>query len=44
MAETGSETTVTEVALRWGFTHLSRFASFYRETYGHAPSVTLRGR
>ncbi|MFI6743871.1 AraC family transcriptional regulator [Nonomuraea sp. NPDC050451] len=43
IAATGSQTTVTEVALRWGFTHLSRFASFYRQTYGHAPSVTRRG-
>ncbi|MFF4615194.1 AraC family transcriptional regulator [Nonomuraea jabiensis] len=44
IAATGGQTTVTEVALRWGFTHLSRFASFYRQTYGHAPSVTRRGR
>lgn len=43
IAATGSRTTVTEVALRWGFTHLSRFAAFYRQTYGHAPSVTRRG-
>jgi AraC-like DNA-binding protein len=44
IAATGSRTTVTEVALRWGFTHLSRFAAFYRQTYGRAPSVTRRGR
>ncbi|MET9240824.1 AraC family transcriptional regulator [Nonomuraea sp. NPDC003709] len=44
IAATGSQTTVTEVALRWGFVHLSRFASLYRQTYGHAPSVTRRGR
>ncbi|WP_158088805.1 AraC family transcriptional regulator [Thermoactinospora rubra] len=44
IAATGGRTTVTEVALRWGFMHLSRFAAFYRQTYGHAPSVTLRGR
>jgi AraC-like DNA-binding protein len=44
IAATGSPTTVTEVALRWGFAHLSRFAAFYRQTYGHAPSVTRRGR
>jgi AraC-like DNA-binding protein len=44
IAATGSPTTVTEVALRWGFVHLGRFAAFYRQTYGHAPSVTRRGR
>ncbi|MEU4223221.1 AraC family transcriptional regulator [Nonomuraea sp. NPDC026600] len=44
IAETGSRTTVTEVALRWGFVHLSRFAAFYRQTYGYAPSVARRGR
>ncbi|MET7328979.1 AraC family transcriptional regulator [Nonomuraea sp. NPDC005650] len=44
IAATGGQTTVTEVALRWGFTHLSRFAFFYRQTYGQAPSVTRRAR
>jgi AraC-like DNA-binding protein len=44
IAATGSRTTVTEVALRWGFTHLSRFAAFYRQAYGHSPSVTRRGQ
>ncbi|SDY84183.1 AraC-binding-like domain-containing protein [Amycolatopsis xylanica] len=32
---------VTEVALRWGFVHLSRFAQFYREAYREAPSATV---
>ena len=36
-------TTVAEVALRWGFTHLSRFAGAYQRRYGVAPSATLRG-
>ncbi|MGP3959792.1 AraC family transcriptional regulator [Nonomuraea sp. 3N208] len=44
IAVTGSRTTVTEVALRWGFVHLGRFAALYRQTYGHVPSVTRRGR
>jgi AraC-like DNA-binding protein len=35
-------TTVTEVAYRWGFTHLGRFAADYRARYGIPPSVTLR--
>ncbi|AGZ42472.1 AraC family transcriptional regulator [Actinoplanes friuliensis] len=33
---------VSEVATRWGFTHLGRFAGAYRERYGETPSQTLR--
>lgn len=44
IADTGSRTTVTEVALRWGFTHLGRFAALYRQTYGRLPSSTRQGR
>jgi AraC-like DNA-binding protein len=33
---------VTEVATRWGFFHLSRFAQQYRERFGHLPSETIR--
>lgn len=33
--------TVTDVAIRWGFTHLSRFAQHYRMRYGRPPSATL---
>ncbi|MFI8997552.1 AraC family transcriptional regulator [Streptomyces sp. NPDC053542] len=35
-----SPVTVTEVATRWGFTHLGRFASVYRARYGVLPSQT----
>lgn len=34
--------TVTEVAARWGFGHLGRFAAAYRDEYSERPSVTLR--
>ncbi|WP_282792522.1 AraC family transcriptional regulator [Streptomyces sp. CC224B] len=34
---------VSEVAGRWGFTHLGRFAEQYRARYGELPSQTLRG-
>ncbi|WP_264933621.1 helix-turn-helix domain-containing protein [Streptomyces sp. A012304] len=34
-------TGVTEVAGRWGFTHLSRFSAAYRRRFGAAPSETL---
>ncbi|WP_323097467.1 helix-turn-helix transcriptional regulator [Intrasporangium sp. YIM S08009] len=36
-------TTVTDVAMRWGFYHQGRFASAYRRRYGEAPHETLRG-
>ena len=36
-------TTVADVATRWGFTHLGRFAQYYRSRYGEPPSRTLRG-
>ncbi|WP_208824013.1 helix-turn-helix domain-containing protein [Bradyrhizobium neotropicale] len=29
---------VSEVALKWGFTHMGRFAEIYRKTYGLLPS------
>ena len=35
---------VSEVAYRWGFTHLGRFAGAYRARYGVPPSQTLRER
>jgi AraC-like DNA-binding protein len=38
------QTTVAQVANRWGFGHLGRFAAAYRERYGTAPSQTLRMR
>jgi AraC-like DNA-binding protein len=38
------EVSVSEVAHRWGFTHLGRFAGAYRDRYGISPSETLRDR
>ncbi|MFI0369218.1 AraC family transcriptional regulator [Actinomadura sp. 1N219] len=37
-----SYTSVTEVAHRWGFNHLGRFAAAYGRKYGAHPSETLR--
>lgn len=35
-------TTVTEVAVRWGFAHTGRCAARYRESYAMPPSTTLQ--
>ncbi|MFJ4716692.1 AraC family transcriptional regulator [Streptomyces sp. NPDC088785] len=34
---------VSDIARRWGFGHLGRFAEQYRAKYGQVPSSTLRG-
>ncbi|GAA0592535.1 AraC family transcriptional regulator [Kribbella sandramycini] len=34
-------TSVTDVALRWGFVHLGRFAADYRKAFGESPRDTL---
>lgn len=36
------QTTVADVARRWGFAHLPRFAQHYRAEFGEQPSETLR--
>jgi AraC-like DNA-binding protein len=36
------ETTVAEVAARWGFVHHGHFAAAYRARYGRSPAHTLR--
>jgi AraC-like DNA-binding protein len=38
------QTTVTDVAVRWGFGHLGRFSTAYRRAYGESPSQTLARR
>lgn len=35
-------TAVADVATRWGFHHLGRFAGSYASTFGELPSITLR--
>ena len=35
---------VAAVALRWGFAHLGRFSSEYRQRFGETPSETLKRR
>jgi AraC-like DNA-binding protein len=41
-ADATAGVTVAEVAHRWGFGHLARFAARYRAAYGENPSQTLR--
>lgn len=38
----GDGQSVADVAFRWGFGHVPRFAAAYRERYGRLPSETLR--
>jgi AraC-like DNA-binding protein len=42
LAADPASTTVTDVAYRWGFAHLGRFAQRYRARFGESPSQTLR--
>lgn len=34
--------TVSDIALKWGFTHLGRMSADYRQRFGQLPSQTLR--
>lgn len=38
----GHEENVTDVALRFGFSHLGRFSAYYETKFGERPSATLR--
>jgi transcriptional regulator GlxA family with amidase domain len=42
IARGDADGTVSDVAMRWGFTHLGRFAAQYRNRYGCTPVQTLR--
>ena len=35
-------TTVSEIALRFGFSNLSKFSAAYKATFGEPPSKTLQ--
>jgi AraC-like DNA-binding protein len=37
-------TSITDVAFRWGFSHLGRFSKDYRQRFNELPSETLRFR
>ena len=44
LLNTETAASVTEIAIRWGFGHLGRFAVEYRKRFGESPSETLRRR
>lgn len=35
---------VSSTALKWGFTHLGRFSSDYKQRFGESPSITVKRR
>lgn len=39
-----AQTSITEVATRWGFFHLGRFSKEYRDHFSERPSQTLRNQ
>lgn len=41
-ATSAGRETVTEVAMRWGFSHLGHFTAAYKRKFGETPSETLR--
>jgi len=41
---TPEQATVSDIATRYGFWHLSQFAADYRRFFGELPSQTLRER
>ncbi|ATE62568.1 AraC family transcriptional regulator [Thauera sinica] len=40
----GERVSVSEIAYKWGFNHLGRFAREYKRRFGESPSATLRHR
>ncbi len=42
LCNVGSDFSITQVALKWGFSHLGQFAADYQQRYGELPSATLK--
>lgn len=41
LSVTSADTTVTHIAMRWGFLHLGKFSQDYRRMFGELPSESL---
>lgn len=44
LADVRVNTSIESVAARWGFSHMGRFAQYYRAAFGERPSDTYRRR
>lgn len=44
LLQSGTQGTITAIALRYGFSHLGRFSAQYRSAFGEPPSATQRRR
>ncbi len=42
LTERSFDSSIADIAFRWGFTHLGRFAKLYHERFGELPSETIR--
>jgi AraC-like DNA-binding protein len=42
-SQTNDQRSISDIAYTWGFTHLGRFATLYRQRFGELPSETKRG-
>jgi len=42
LRNSSSQVPIRQMAARWGFWHMGRFATYYRETFGERPSDTRR--
>jgi len=42
LLKSGPDRSVTDIALKWGFTQLGRFSVSYKKVYGESPSETLK--
>jgi AraC-like DNA-binding protein len=42
MENSPDQSSVSKIALKWGFTHMGRFSGYYTELFGENPSQTLK--
>ena len=42
MSAQPGKASVTDIAMKWGFSHLGHFAKSYKDRFGHSPNETLR--